>query len=169
MIDNITLTKSQKQKDYYIKNKEHILERQKAYNLKNKDKIKEKCLNDPDYKEKRANTMKKYYQNLKENNPKKYELYKAQSRERSRLYRIKKKKELMVNKPNETNIIEEPKPKKLQKKQLTDEEKKIRQKEYKKKYLEKIKNDPEKYELFKEKRKIRMKRFLEKKKLNSSE
>jgi hypothetical protein len=144
---------------YYEKNRDRIIERQKAYNEKNKEKIKQKKLNDPNYKENRAKIMKKYYQNLKNNDPEKYNLMIEKTRERSRLYRQKKRQEMIENgtyKPS----------RKSPNLNLSDEEKKLRQKEYKKKYIQSLKNNPEKYENHKNKTNARVKKCYKNKKLN---
>ena len=143
-------------KQYYINNRERIIKRQKEYNQKNKDIIKEKRLNNPLSKEKKCEHMKRYYNNLKENNPEKYKVCKDKARERAKKYRMIKRQEKIDRGEIQTR--------KSPNLSLSEEEKKERQKEYKKKYIESIKQDPEKYKMHKEKVKNRVRKCYEKKK-----
>lgn len=143
-------------REYYLKNREYILKRQKEYNDKNKDIIKEKLKNDPDFKQNRANIMKKYYDNLKNNDPEKYEYIKTQSKERSKKYREIKKQEKIDNGTYNYNMR---KPR-----VLTDEERKEHQKQSRNKYYESIKEDPEKYKKHKLKCLERSKKYYNKNK-----
>ena len=141
-------------KEYYLKNREKIIQKQKEYNLLNKDKIAEKKKlerdTNPEYKIKQTIIMKRYYNNLKENRPDKYKECLDKVRIRSRKHREKK-----------IELEKENIPKK--KAQLTPEEKAVRQKLYKKKYMEKIKADPEKYKIYKEQSNERVKKCKNKK------
>ena len=151
--------KIQKHKDYYLKNREHIIERQKEYNKRNKDIIKEKLKNDPNYKENKAAIMRKYLDNLKRNNPDKYEEMKLKSKERQRKYREIKKQQKI---DNGTYNYNQRKPK-----TLTDEEKIQRIEESreksKEKYLGSLKNDEEKLAHHRAKGRERARRYLERK------
>ena len=142
-------------KEYYLKNREKIIQKQKEYNLLNKDKIAEKRKlernTNPEYKVKQAIIMKRYYNNLKENRPDKYKECLEKVRIRTRKYRDNKKE--LQDKENIIPTIKE----------LTIEQKKLRQKLYKKKYMEKIKADPEKYKLYKEQCNERVKKCINKK------
>ena len=162
-----------RRKEYYIKNKEHILERQKKYNKENREKIKarinNKLKNDPEFREKRSIIMKKYFQKMRDENPDKYQAYLDKVKNRSQNYRDKIKvmeKEIqdLENKSKITTKTE-PKPKK---EPLTDEQKKERQRQYKKKYLESLKNNPDKLQNDKDKTAARARKFYEKKSLEKN-
>ena len=144
---------------YYEKNRERIIERQKEYNKRNKDIIKEKLKNDPNYKENRATIMRKYYNNLKINNPDKYEEIKLKSKERSRKFREVKKQQKIDNGTYNYN--------KRKPKTLTDEEKIQRggesRKKSREKYYESLKECPEKLAHHREKCRERARKFLERK------
>jgi len=142
-------------KEYYLKNREKIIQKQKEYNLLNKDKIAEKRKlerdTNPEYKIKQTIIMKRYYNNLKENRPDKYKECLEKVRIRTRKFRENKKE--LQDKENIIPTIKE----------LTIEQKKLRQKLYKKKYMEKIKSDPEKYKIYKEQSNERVKKCKNKK------
>ena len=146
MTENIS-----KRKQYYIDNRDKIIARQKLYKEKNKEKIKEKRLNNPLSKEKTSEIMKKYYTNLKENHPEKYKICMEKTRERQKKYRARKKQEKI-------DRGEYKQTRKSPDLTLSDEDKK--------KYLQSIKDDPEKYKNHKEKTCNRVKKCYERKKLN---
>ena len=163
-------------KEYYIKNKEHILERQKKYNKENREKIKvrinNKLKNDPEFREKRSIIMKKYFQKMRDENPDKYQAYLDKVKRRSQNYRdkIKALQNEVKALENSTKVAPEPQEVKVEPKKepLTDEQKKARQKEYKKKYVESLKNNPDKLQNDKDKTAARARKFYEKKSLEKN-
>ncbi len=160
-----------RRKEYYIKNKEHILERQKKYNKENRDKIKvrinNKLKNDPEFREKRSVIMKKYFQKMRDEKPDKYQAYLDKVKSRSQNYRdkIKAMEKEIQDLENKSKITTKVEPKK---EPLTDEQKKERQREYKKKYLESLRNNPDKLQNDKDKTAARARKFYEKKSLEKN-
>jgi len=146
---------------YYMENREKIIERQKQYNKENIEKIKQRQASEL-YKAKNRETMRKYYHNIKANNPEKYQEIIEKSRIRCKVYRDKKRQERI----DSGEVL---RPRVIPEKQLTPEQKKERQRNYKKKYMESVINDPEKLKKYKECNNNRVKRHYNKKKEKSNQ
>ena len=143
-------------KKYYLKNRRAIIDRQIKYNKENKEKIKQRQATEP-YRQKNRETMRKYYHNIKDNNPEKYKELMEKTRIRGKQYRDKKRQERIDSgQVFQQRIIPE--------KQLTVEEKKERQRNYKKKYMESVMNDPEKLKKHRDNNNKRVQKYNKKKK-----
>lgn len=151
------LTKSEKRRVYYETNRDIIIAKQKIYNEKNKQKIKEREMDNPEVRAKKAAAVHKYYHKMKNTDPVKYQILLADGRKRSKAYRDQKRAE----KQAETGIY---KPPRRSPRKLTQEEKEERRLEYKKAYQESLAKDPEKAEEHKVKARLRSKKCYHKKK-----
>jgi len=151
------LDKAERRRVYYEANRDIIIAKQKIYNEKNKKRIKDREMDNPEVKAKKAAAVRKYYHKMKNTDPVKYQLLLADGRKRSKAYRDK----LRAEKQAETGIY---KPPRRSPRKLTDEEKIERRNEYKKAYQESLTKDPEKKEQHKAKGRERSKKYYHKKK-----